>query len=115
MPRLRIIILAQDDPRTFSYVLWADVPVTRQSFYTNAGAVSTWRDALPADNAALASGAVVERVDKMIVPPGTTLAQARAQLEINWQSFQDLITNRNPWARYGTIWDGTTWTAAGVV
>lgn len=114
MARLRIIILDQDDARTFRYALWADVPAARQPFYARAGAVSAWSGATAADNAALAAGSVVERVDKMVVPTGTTIPQAQAQLQVNWQSFQALITATNLWARYGTTWDGTTWVAQGV-
>src|SRR3990170_1858033 len=111
MPRLRIIILAQDDPRTYQYALWADVPASRQSFYVDASAKSAWKDALASDLAALQAGQVVERVDKLGMLEGSTLALARASLQASWQSFQDEITSKNPWLRYGTTWDGTTWTA----
>ena len=114
MPRLRVIILEQDDTRTFRYVLWADVPTTRQSFYANALATSAWKDATAGDILALQAGQVAERTGTLGVEAGTSLAQARAQLQATWQSFQDRVTAVNPWVRYGSVWDGTTWTAAGV-
>ena len=114
MPRLRVIILEQEDPRTFRYALWADVPVARQPFYANPTATSAWENALAADLTALQSGQVVERVDKLGIPSGGTLAQARSILQANWQFYQDRITADNPWQRYGSTWDGTTWTVAGV-
>jgi hypothetical protein len=114
MARLRVIVLDQADARTFHYVLWADVPLARQPFYARPGAVSVWKDALPADNAALVSGAVVERDDTIGFPVGTNLATAQAALQTQWQSFQDEITALNRWARYGTTFDGAAWTPGGV-
>jgi hypothetical protein len=117
MPRLRIIALEQpdrNDPRTYRYVLWADVPTARQPFYAQAGKVSEWRDATAPDNAALASGAVVEHADTLRVPPGATLAQIKTFLEARHADFQADITNNNPWVRYGMTFDGTTWVNGGV-
>lgn len=114
MPRLRVIILEREDARTFQYALWADVPAARQSFYANANKVSAWNGALPTDNTALQNGSVVERVDKFVVPSGTTLAVVQTLLQTQWQEFQDRITALNPWVRYGSTWDGAVWTAGGV-
>lgn len=114
MPRLRIIMLDQDDPQTFRYVLWADVPLARQTFYANPSAASAWKEATAEDVAALRSGAVVERSDKIVMPKGGMVLQARAILEKNWQGFQDRLTAGAKWTRYGTTWDGTTWATGGV-
>lgn len=111
--RFRVVILEQEDARTFRYMLWADVPATRQVFYVTT-ANSAWKDAIEADNDALHAGQVVERVDKLVVVAGTTLAQARVLLEAVWQAYQDKITADNPWQRYGSTWDGSTWVAGGV-
>ena len=115
MARLRIIVLDQQDARTFNYVFWADVPAARQPFYAKpVGTVSAWKEALVADNAALVDGSVVELVGTLGVPASTSLAQAQAILQATWQAFQDRITATNRWARYGTTWDGVTWTPGGV-
>lgn len=114
MARLRIIILEREaSSNTFSYVAWADVPAARQLFYVQpAGTVSAWKGATQADNDALVSGAVVERAATQRVPAGATLPQIEAFLEQRWSDWQTEITNANPWQRYGTTWDGTTWTVA---
>ncbi len=116
MARFRVIVLEQQDVRSFRCAFWLDVPAARQSFFVKpAGTVSAWKDALPGDHAALVSGAVVEHVDIVQVPSGTTLAEAQAVLQATWQSHQDRVTNQNVWVRYGTTWDGTSWVSAGVV
>ena len=120
MPRLSIIILDRPEPenqRVYRYVLWADVPVARQPFYaalTGPTFASAWKDALAADNTALQNGSVVEKVDTIQVPASATLAEIRSFLQARWTNFQASITSINPWQRYGTTWDGTTWTAGGV-
>lgn len=111
--RFRVIVLDQDD-RTFHYVLWADVPVARQPFYANPAAVSAWKDALPADNAQLVSGAVTEKTGSVVFPTGTGIAASQAALQDLWQSFQSRVTNDNMWIRYGSTWDGATWVMTGV-
>lgn len=115
MPRLNIIILDRNpnDPTVFTYVLWADVPVARQSFYANINAKSAWKDALAADNVNLQTGAVAELQDTLRVPNGATLAQIKAFLEQRWADFQSKVTSGNPWVYYGTTWNGTLWTNAG--
>ena len=110
----RVIILEQLDTRTYRYALWVNVPVPRQPFYAKSGAISAWTGASVAENAAIASGAVAEHVDHFNVPEGTGLPAVRALLETQWQGFQARITADNPWVRYGTFWDGISWTTGGV-
>jgi hypothetical protein len=119
MPRLNIIILERDreNPRLYTYALWADVPATRQPFYALAWGptrVSAWKDALAADNTALQNGSVVEDVQTLQVPVGATLAQIQGFLQDRWTAYQTDITTTNPWQRYGTTWNGTTWVNGGV-
>lgn len=116
MPRLRIIILDRDreNAAQFRYVLWADVTFTRQAFYARPGAVSSWKDATAADNTNIANGVVAERVDVISRQPGGTLAQIQADLVASWTAFQAEVNTVNPWVRYGTTWDGTTWVPGGV-
>lgn len=117
MPRLRIIILERpdrDDPNTYNYVFWADVPIERQPFYAQAGKLSVWKDALTADSAAIAAGEVVERQGTIKVPSGATVGQIQGYLEARHAAFQADITNNNQWNRYSTTWDGTTWVPGGI-
>lgn len=109
----RVIIL--DSVGTlYHVVLWADVPVARQPFYAAQGARSQWNGASQAEHDAIASGAVAERVIEFNLFSGEGLAAVRARLQATWQAYQDEIAVHNSWARYGTFWDGTTWTAGGV-
>ena len=114
--RFKIIILdrARSDANEYRYVLWVDVPIARQTFYANTGATSAWKDALPADLAALQTGSVVEIVQTQRVPAGATLPQVQAFLQQRWMNFQNDVANTNPWVRYGTTWDGATWIVGGV-
>lgn len=99
----------------FSAVLWADVPVGRQAFYAKPGAVSAWPGASAGENAALASGAVAEQVTVLTVSDGATLAQLKTAAVAQWAAFQAFVTAYNPWSRYGSFYDGTTWTAGGAI
>ena len=113
MARLRIIVLDHDD-RKFNYLVWADVPVSRQTFYADVNKISAWKDAIAADNTALQLGQVVEMAYSVSMPPGATNAQIRAEMVSVANIFQTTITNYNPWDRYGSTWDGTSWVAGGV-
>jgi len=112
MPRLRVIFLAgtPDDPNTWQAALWADVPAARQSYYANPNAKSAWAGATATDNTNLQSGVMAEQVITQRVPVGTSIAQIETFLQNQWQTFQNEITNNNPWIHYGSTWDGTTWT-----
>lgn len=124
MPAKRVIILdrlldaetqaGEGTSQQWRYMLWADVPLARQPFYAKPGITSEWKDASAADLTALQTGQVVERVATALIPRVATLPQVRTALETEWQIFQDRITAMNPWLRYGTFWDGATWTAGGV-
>lgn len=115
----RAIVLEQqiddgDARPIFRVVLWADVPVARRPFYAQADATSAYRNATQAEIDAIRTGAVVERQMTVSADPPQTAAQLRALIQDAWTAFQAEITARNPWSRYGTSWDGTTWTAGGV-
>jgi len=112
----RIIILDRvSGPRlAFRFMLWADVPSTRQAKYANPTFASAYKDASLAEQTALQTGAVAELVDEISVEPGTTVAQIKTLLETRWAVFQAEVTAENPWSNYGTFWDGAAWTNAGV-
>jgi hypothetical protein len=112
MPRLNVIVLDQvnGDPTIYRYVLWADVPAARQTYYAAANAASVWKGATATDNTNIASGAMAEQVSELRVPSGWTIAQVEAQLQSLWQTYSTYISNYNPWIHYGSTWDGNTWT-----
>lgn len=112
MPRLRIIVLDQAVPGTWRYLLWADVPAARQAFYTSTSAKSEWKDALAPDNINLQQGIVAEQAG-FINTPGFTVPQLQAELQARWTDFQNEVNAKNPWTRYGSAWNGTTWTSTG--
>ena len=126
--RLKIIVLDRNhnNPNEWRCAFWADVPATRQSFYANQPIVvngvwttvprhSVWKDALVADLAALENGSVVEMVDAVSVDSSLTVAQIQAVLQARWQAFQDQVNAvQHPWKRYGSTWDGITWSIANV-
>jgi len=122
MPRLNVIILdkpgAIEFPDVYHYVMWADVPSARQVFYKkDATFKSAWKDALPADNTALQNGVMDERAGTIQAPKGSGMAPIQAELQTRWTAYQAEINATgasNPWQRYGSTWDGTTWTLAGV-
>jgi len=114
MPRFNVIVLDQtpDDPNTYRFAMWADVPAARQSRYASTSTSTTfsaWTSASTADTDALKSGAVVEKVASQRVPAGSSLAQVEAFLQTQWAAYQATVTSYNPWQRYGSTWDGTTW------
>jgi hypothetical protein len=112
MPRLRVIILdaTQDDPDTYNVLFWADVPSARQIRYADPAKVSAWPDATQADNDALKSGAMVEQRGVARHSQGTGMVAIQAFLQQRWQDYQTFITNNNPWQRFGSTWDGASWT-----
>ena len=115
MPSKLIIVLNKNKQTgLFRCALWADVPATRQPFYADAGAKSSWTGASVAENTAIAEGQVAERVIDVPVSDGATPAQLRSELLNQQVRFQAEITDRNPWIRYGSFFDGTTWTSGGV-
>lgn len=114
--RLKIVILEKRYAQTqsFNVLFWCDVPATRQAFYANQDAESVWKDRTAEDLAKLRAGEVVEFLEPYQAPQGQTLAQAQAALQALHAIKQSQVDASNPWLRFGTHWDGTTWTAAGV-
>ena len=101
----------------FRVAFWLDVPVARRPFYANAAFVSAVTGTEAPDvteAAALEEGAVTEVVDSVFLPAGATLVQIRARLIAMHTRLQAEVNDKNLWARYGTFWDGTAWTARGV-
>ena len=118
----QIIILAAhdhaatDNPMTvYDVAYWLAVPTARQPFYADPNATSAWSGASAGEIAALQNGSVVEMVFTYQVSGTQTLTQIKTALQNIWTTLQSNITARNLWDRYGSFWDGTTWTSGGVV
>lgn len=118
----KIIVLEKLDSAPglnhYRYALWADVPTARQGFYAFtplAGAtVTPVKDATDLEKAALTGGQVTERIEEQQWQSGVPIATIQAELQVRFAAFQAEINGRNPWIRYGTYWDGSAWTIAGV-
>jgi hypothetical protein len=114
----KIIILEKlndsPDVNHYRYALWASVPVARQSFYADPNIVSAVIGANAPTNTeatALTNGSVVETVQDGSWPVATPIVQIQTDLTTAFNTYQALINATNPWVRYGTSFDGTTWTA----
>lgn len=116
MPKWIIILERINEPSdmAFRYVLWAEVPITRQAFYADPEATSAYKEATAEELAAIRSGAVREHCDSATYPKDMPLAQILTDLERQWQIFQNQVSSYNPWLRYGSYWDGDSWTQKGV-
>lgn len=113
----RIIILEHRNIPSdldFGYVMWADVPEARQSFYANATATSAYKSASAEELAALQAGSVVELTGALSSIASRTIQQIQGALIARFNQFQAEITNNNRWVRYGTYWDGSAWTSVTV-
>lgn len=102
---------------SFRFVMWAAVPVARQSFYADPSAKSAWPGASAQELLDIQSGAVVERVAVFSDPspdPAFGLPEIRAALQQQWTAFQAEVTSSNQWQRFGSFWDDSgNWTAGG--
>lgn len=112
----QIIILERvNEPsdNSFRVGFWASVPAARIAAYANANAVSAFKNASAPEIAAIQAGQVVEMVFTASYPAGTALAFMTADLISQFNAYQASITAKNPSQRYGTFYDGTSWTNAG--
>lgn len=118
----RIVALEKADPekadaenRGFRVALWVVPPVQRQPYWKLAApAKSQYANATQEENDAIANGALVESVETITLPSSMTMAEFQAVAEQRWTTFNTQVQAYNPWRRYGTKWDGTTWTLGGV-
>ena len=108
----QIIILETTDKGRLRAAFWLAVPAARQPFYANSN-VSAYKDATTQEATALQSGAVKEEVATFVIG-GLTAGQIRTLLQGEFTRRQAELNAYNPWARFGTSWDGTTWTNSGV-
>lgn len=115
MARQIIILERVNEPidMSFRYVLWATVPAARVSAYANPAATSAFKNATVPEVTALQTGSVVEQVGLASFTIGTSIATIQAFLLNQFATFQAQITAANPTVRYGTSYDGTSWTPGG--
>lgn len=96
--------------QNFRVALWLDVEVARQPFYADAAATSVVKGITAPELAAIQAGEIVEVVDVVPKLADGTVGDWRAAAEVLYSLKQQELTSRNPWVRYGTFWDGATWT-----
>ena len=111
----QIIVLERTDNNRFTVAFWLDVPVARRPFYADATATSAYKQASAAEITAIQTGAVKEQTGDFSFPGALTIANIQALLIAEFTARQLAVNNFNPWNRYGTNFDGTVWTVAGVV
>jgi hypothetical protein len=116
MPRKIIILDRVNLPsdQDFRIAFWLDVPAARQPFYANPAAVSAVIGATTDEISAIRSGAVVEEIVTVPGRAGTGQAALLAAIVSRYEARQAEFTARNPWARYGSFWDGNGWTGVSI-
>jgi hypothetical protein len=118
----QIIVLERVDPdnvgiNRFRVAFWLAVPLARQAFYANAAAVSAVRDGsvTQAETDALRNGAVVEQVIDFQAQPGRSLVQVEADLVTAYNAAQQALnSNVGLFQRYGSFYDGASWTVKNI-
>lgn len=117
-----IVLQREDDPSQsgnihYLFLYWLTVPTARQPFYANASFVSLaigTETPSTGDLASLRSGALVEEQHDAFWINGTPISQIQSDLINDYNASQARINAYNPWVRYGTSWDGTSWTAKSI-
>jgi hypothetical protein len=112
----QIVILERNDgaPISFRVAYWLTVVAGRQAYYAKPGLVSQWKDASAPENAAIAAGQVYEVVELHEVAPGANLAAIQAELQAIYTAKQAAFTASNVPNKYGSSFDGTTWTVVNI-
>ena len=100
--------------QNYRVAFWLDVVAARQPFYANAAFTSQVKDATQAEIDALRAGAVVEEILEVPSPAAASQATLLAAIVARYQTRQAEFTARNPFQRYGSYWDGTSWTGVTV-
>lgn len=107
---------------TFDYLLWASVPAGRQH-YVAAGQATGSPSLIPEATAGNGDGGLTAqeltdfRAGKFMEMQNSgqwpSLAAAQSDLQLAWADFANLAAGNAPytntWLRYGSSWDGTSW------
>lgn len=97
----------------YRIAFWLPVASARQFIFANPGKTSQVKDISQSELTSLRAGEFVEVVDERDVPPGSSLAQVQSALESIWNAMHTEFDNRTTWDRYGSNWNGTSWTMLG--
>ena len=109
-----IILERQGTVSDCNYCFWLEVPAARQAFYVNTEATSTFKNATIQEIQDIKDGKVKEVTGYKTYEASTTAGQVKADLISMYNSLQDEVDNYNPWIKYGSFWDGSSWTVGGV-
>lgn len=111
----QIIILEQLSPTSWRYAMWATVITARQSFYADPTKISAYKAASGPELADIQAGRVVEAVGTVSKPSASTIADIQVDLQNQYALYQTEVNNNQwPGRRYGSNWDGTTWTVVNI-
>jgi hypothetical protein len=113
----QIIILEQPGlPSDLRYhvAFWLSVPAQRQQFVANPDAKSRVMDITANELTALQDGSVVELIHEAIYPLNTPIGAIGTDLVARYNEAQAQVNANNPWNRYGTFYDGNSWTMISV-
>ena len=99
----------------FNVIYWIAVPSTRQSFYAKPTQQSAYKNIdVVTELPLLQNGSIVEIPESLSYAAGTPLATIQTDLIKRFTALQADMNSKNPYVRYGTFFDGTTWTVGGV-
>lgn len=110
----QIIILDHPDANRYKVAFWLPVPVARQSFYANANKDSAFANISTQELADLRAGLFIEQIDEFNFEAAATLAQTKTFLINEYNARLATAFALNQWNRYGSFFDGVSWTAGGV-
>lgn len=97
----------------FRVALWADVPSTRWTYFADPNKSSPVKDASAQELSDLRAGKFLELIVEPQWDVGQGIGAIQGFLQAKHGAYQTEVTAYNPFVRYGTFWDGTTWTAGG--
>lgn len=109
----KIIVLDQTpagNDIVFGVAYWLDVPAARQALLANPGTRSRVSDITPGELTALQNGSIVEQGDTIQFAANTSLGAMETELQSQFATRQAALNADKTKQRYGSAWDGTTWT-----
>lgn len=109
----RVIVLEKRDTNRYNVAFWLNVPAARQPFYARLQStfISSYKDVSPSETLALQNGSITEVIEDIARPSAANNAQVKSHLEARLTALQADVDAYNPWAIYGTRFDGiSTWT-----
>lgn len=115
MKKIIVLDRYKDGDLAVRACFWLVVPAARQVFYADATKTSEFKNATAQEVQDIKDGKVYEVVESHSVSGlNITIVEVRAKLIARYNALQASVTSENPWQNYGTSWDGTSWTPAGV-